>query len=1181
MLPILRRALLLAPAGAAPSRAESPQMAEMGVQPTHEPSRQKPAGVFSDPFGWYAERATRRPRLMFFCAWTFVIALCAAGLPYFEQTESSEYDWLIGTDETVRRSYALKSAQEDLALYSTNNERSVKNTDQLLQFVYEAEGNTDNLLTPTVLAEMMKIEKMFYENAKFASYCHAQSTDKTKCAESATASAITRLFYKTTIQQDANGNTAVTQTPVMTYVDFKTTFSLTTPLDLTSQAAIDAHLAFILSAPNGLYAAALAAGQSDLIKNTGAGIDAALADSAKLLPNFFDATWSATNLKTKYIQSFYFLGLPLSGYANPYVSQETQSEPGNDLIVQVSDELKLHFGMKETLLKSPFQSEATFATTANERVKVYWFSQPVMEKEWELISNKDLRFAILSFIGVGMYMAYHTRSVLISLTSMSMTVCSIFVAFFLFRVVCQIVFFQFINFLIIFVVLGIGADDVFVFMDAFHQSLDELQSAGEPATLPHRIRHTMKRALHAIFVTSLTTAGAFCATALSPLVPLRSFGVFSAMVILCVFTLNALILPPLTVMYTRSLAGRGWCASILIVCTFGLCGTKKYEDPGESLNGSQYVVGVDEPAPPPPPPLSNNPFLKMVASPAQQPSPASQNPNNPFAATSGSQNPNNPFAATSGPVVEGATPSVEEKLRPDPAEKRDTKKLRFTERFFYQHYYKFLKSPARFLVLLAFAGLFFLGAYLWLQLDLPTEPEQWFPADHMFQQYQELATNKVFSAAPTLVNVSIVWGIGGVDDSNTNPWIPSDLGNVVYAENFDPSTAAAQAYIMRVYETLKTAACAKSACVGSLLINPLYEIRNILGQTSSTGALNSGFYYWLNCGEGNGYSGVTVNSLNPTVGSASSGYCQTTCGGVTVTCSGTATTVDPTTNPLTGDAFNAAMCAYANVEDTKVQYPSHVGFFTSSCATSPASRASFMLMDAASSLRMPVAPVAFKEVRDAWNDFAATWNADAPSELGAGSATSTNPFWLWSVTSLSLMDNVYLGFKVCFPMVFVVLSISTCNVVLAFYSTVTIAGIVTTVIGVGAGGIQGWDLGTAEAIAAVIVIGFSVDYCVHLANAYIENDAVDRQSRTRSALTTMGISVTAGAITTIIAGVFLSMCILLFFVKFSFLICWTIFSSYVWAVVFFGALCMTAGPSGNFGDISWVFDALFCRKKKD
>jgi hypothetical protein len=35
---------------------------------------------------------------------------------------------------------------------------------------------------------------------------------------------------------------------------------------------------------------------------------------------------------------------------------------------------------------------------------------------------------------------------------------------FFFRVVFQIEFFQFINFLIIFVVLGIAADDVFVFM---------------------------------------------------------------------------------------------------------------------------------------------------------------------------------------------------------------------------------------------------------------------------------------------------------------------------------------------------------------------------------------------------------------------------------------------------------------------------------------------------------------------------------------------------------------------------------------------------------------------------------------------------------------------------------------------------------------------------------------------
>ena len=48
--------------------------------------------------------------------------------------------------------------------------------------------------------------------------------------------------------------------------------------------------------------------------------------------------------------------------------------------------------------------------------------------------------------------------------------------------------------------LGIGADDVFVFMDAFHQSVDELKAKGITPTLPKRIKHTMKRAIHAIAV---------------------------------------------------------------------------------------------------------------------------------------------------------------------------------------------------------------------------------------------------------------------------------------------------------------------------------------------------------------------------------------------------------------------------------------------------------------------------------------------------------------------------------------------------------------------------------------------------------------------------------------------------------------------------------------------------------
>ena len=115
---------------------------------------------------------------------------------------------------------------------------------------------------------------------------------------------------------------------------------------------------------------------------------------------------------------------------------------------------------------------------------------------------------------------------------------------------------------------------------------------------------------------------------------------------------------------------------------------------------------------------------------------------------------------------------------------------------------------------------------------------------------------------------------------------------------------------------------------------------------------------------------------------------------------------------------------------------------------------------------------------------------------------------------MSLVRAVYLGMAIVVPFVFVVLVLSTDNLLLALYSTLTILGIVTTVIGIGASGLQGWDLGTAEAIAAIIIIGFSVDYCVHIANAYMESGASTRWARMRIALTTMGISVTAGAITT-------------------------------------------------------------------
>eukprot|EP00452_MALV-II_sp_L67-6_P000358 gene358-biopygen26 len=69
--------------------------------------------------------------------------------------------------------------------------------------------------------------------------------------------------------------------------------------------------------------------------------------------------------------------------------------------------------------------------------------------------------------------------------------------------------------------------------------------------------------------------------------------------------------------------------------------------------------------------------------------------------------------------------------------------------------------------------------------------------------------------------------------------------------------------------------------------------------------------------------------------------------------------------------------------------------------------------------------------------------------------------------------------------------------------------------------IAGWELGVPESIAVVIVIGFSVDYVVHLAAHYVHSPFNGREERATESVTAMGVSTFSGAITTMGSGVFL------------------------------------------------------------
>merc|ERR1712045_202807 len=103
------------------------------------------------------------------------------------------------------------------------------------------------------------------------------------------------------------------------------------------------------------------------------------------------------------------------------------------------------------------------------------------------------------------------------------------VSWFILDNVFQIEMFPFLNSLCIFIVAAIGADDIFVFMDAYKQSAfmgDILES------FESRMSYVYRRAGSAMLVTSSTTFIAFLCTALTPIPAIQSFGIFAAFVIL-------------------------------------------------------------------------------------------------------------------------------------------------------------------------------------------------------------------------------------------------------------------------------------------------------------------------------------------------------------------------------------------------------------------------------------------------------------------------------------------------------------------------------------------------------------------------------------------------------------------------------------------------------------------------
>merc|ERR1711939_83732 len=105
--------------------------------------------------------------------------------------------------------------------------------------------------------------------------------------------------------------------------------------------------------------------------------------------------------------------------------------------------------------------------------------------------------------------------------------------------------------------------------------------------------------------------------------------------------------------------------------------------------------------------------------------------------------------------------------------------------------------------------------------------------------------------------------------------------------------------------------------------------------------------------------------------------------------------------------------------------------------------------------------------------------------------------------------------------------------------------------------------GTVESICLTILAGFSVDYVVHLAHAFVQAEKEQRSDKVRSALDEIGVSVLAGMLTSASAAVALMLCQLQFFHKFGVFLMLTVSMSWIWANVSFMASMAVFGPDDS------------------
>ncbi|UJR19779.1 hypothetical protein I4U23_022913 [Adineta vaga] len=246
------------------------------------------------------------------------------------------------------------------------------------------------------------------------------------------------------------------------------------------------------------------------------------------------------------------------------------------------------------LYRKYFHGKEQFSTYQNQFIKMIALNFAyVREKSAMVQVFKDTFLSMVAAGLIVMITVIYLRSITIASMIILGTTLALGVSYFVYRVIYGIPIFPTLNFMSVFILIGIGCDDIFVFFDTWdHEKAEWLRKSHEKQQIDFTniplndtethydfnesqqqvqefelnddalieiMSKTLKHAASSMFVTSFTTSAAFFTNILTNISFIQVFGVFTGTSILIYFLITVTAIAAFAVIYEKHILTMPFC----------------------------------------------------------------------------------------------------------------------------------------------------------------------------------------------------------------------------------------------------------------------------------------------------------------------------------------------------------------------------------------------------------------------------------------------------------------------------------------------------------------------------------------------------------------------------------------------------------------------------------------------